>query len=75
VRADNGRFYAASGLPFVMGTTGGDREALLRDVRAAGVSAVIAPQMGKQARLAASVAASMLAQESSTARRCTNAAT
>ncbi len=56
MRADNGRFYAASGLPFVMGTTGGDREALLRDVRAAGVSAVIAPQMGKQARLAVSAA-------------------
>ncbi len=54
-RADNGRFYAASGLPFVMGTTGGDREALLRDARAAGVSAVVAPQMGKQARQAASV--------------------
>ena len=33
-----------------MGTTAGDREALLRDVEAAGVSAVIAPQMGKQAR-------------------------
>ena len=49
-RADNARFYGASGVPFVMGTTGGDREALMRDVDAAGVSAVIAPQMGKQAR-------------------------
>ena len=31
-----------------MGTTGGDREALLRDVAAAGTYAVIAPNMGKQ---------------------------
>ena len=38
----------ANGVPFVMGTTGGDREALLRDVHEAGASAVIAPQMGKQ---------------------------
>ena len=54
-RADNARFYGASGVPFVMGTTGGDREALMRDVEAAGVSAVIAPQMGKQARPACSM--------------------
>ena len=33
-----------------MGTTGGDREKLLMDVQAAGIRAVIAPQMGKQAR-------------------------
>ena len=38
----------ANGVPFVMGTTGGDREALLRDVAEASASAVIAPQMGKQ---------------------------
>lgn len=31
-----------------MGTTGGDRDALLADTRAAGAYAVIAPQMGKQ---------------------------
>lgn len=31
-----------------MGTTGGDREQLLNDVAAAGVYAVIAPNMGKQ---------------------------
>ena len=31
-----------------MGTTGGDREALLRDVEASGKYAVIAPNMGKQ---------------------------
>ena len=32
---DNARFYIGAGVPFVMGTTGGDREALLADVRAA----------------------------------------
>lgn len=31
-----------------MGTTGGDREKLLRDVEESGVYAVIAPNMGKQ---------------------------
>lgn len=31
-----------------MGTTGGDREQLINDVDAAGVYAVIAPNMGKQ---------------------------
>lgn len=45
---DNARFYIASGVPFVMGTTGGDREALAADVRASGAWAVVAPQMGKQ---------------------------
>jgi 4-hydroxy-tetrahydrodipicolinate reductase len=45
---DNARFYIDQGVPFVMGTTGGDRDALLADVRAAGAWAVIAPQMGKQ---------------------------
>lgn len=60
-RADNARFYGASGVPFVMGTTGGDREALMRDVEAAGVSAVIAPQMGKQARPAPCTAVGVLA--------------
>lgn len=45
---DNARFYCDNGLPFVMGTTGGDREALLRDVAASGCYAVIAPNMGKQ---------------------------
>lgn len=33
-----------------MGTTGGDREKLVEDVKAAGVYAVIAPNMGKQVR-------------------------
>lgn len=45
----NGRWYADSGIPFVMGTTGGDREQLLEDVSSANsISAVIAPNMGKQ---------------------------
>eukprot|EP00897_Mesotaenium_endlicherianum_P000576 jgi/Mesen1/10519/ME000083S10015 len=45
---DNAEFYCRRGVPFVMGTTGGDRSKLLDDVRAAGLYAVIAPQMGKQ---------------------------
>ncbi|KAL4545468.1 hypothetical protein Ndes2526B_g00137 [Nannochloris sp. 'desiccata'] len=44
----NAEFYCKNNLPFVMGTTGGDREALLRDVAASGNYAVIAPNMGKQ---------------------------
>lgn len=44
----NAEFYGSRGLPFVMGTTGGDREKLVEDVLKAGVYAVIAPQMGKQ---------------------------
>lgn len=45
---ENAKFYCDNNLPFVMGTTGGDREALLRDVEASGNWAVIAPNMGKQ---------------------------
>ena len=45
---DNARFYASNGVPFVMGTTGGDRDALVADATASGAYAVIAPQMGKQ---------------------------
>ena len=44
----NADFYCANGLPFVMGTTGGDREALMACVTASGISAVIAPNMAKQ---------------------------
>lgn len=40
--------YVKHNLPFVMGTTGGDRARLAREVTAAGLFAVIAPQMGKQ---------------------------
>jgi len=44
----NARFYAKNNIPFVMGTTGGDREQLVKDVEEAGLPAVIAPNMGKQ---------------------------
>jgi len=43
----NARWYVEQRLPFVMGTTGGDREELGRDV-GEGNFAVIAPNMGKQ---------------------------
>eukprot|EP00977_Amphora_coffeiformis_P023305 scaffold12976_cov197-Amphora_coffeaeformis.AAC.4 len=42
----NAVFYAANKLPFVMGTTGGDRDKLMKDVQ--GKFCVIAPNMGKQ---------------------------
>lgn len=42
----NARFYVEHRLPFVMGTTGGDRELLLQDAH--GHASVIAPNMGKQ---------------------------
>ena len=45
---ENAAFYCEKKLAFVMGTTGGDRERLAADVAAAGVSAVIAPNMAKQ---------------------------
>ena len=45
---DNARFYCESGLPFVMGTTGGDRRGLEETVKASSVAAVIAPNMAKQ---------------------------
>jgi len=45
---ENGEYYCSLGLPFVMGTTGGDRPKLMETVKDAGVYAVIAPQMGKQ---------------------------
>lgn len=44
----NAEFYVAQKLPFVMGTTGGDRTKLLDDVNSAGHFAVIAPNMAKQ---------------------------
>jgi len=46
--ADNAAFYGENQIPFVMGTTGGDREKLIEDTIASGTYAVIAPQMGKQ---------------------------
>ena len=48
LHADNASFYCHNQVPFVMGTTGGDRHKLLKDTEDAGVYAVIAPQMGKQ---------------------------
>jgi len=45
---DNSRFYIRQRIPFVMGTTGGDRQALENDVSEGRVPAVIAPNMAKQ---------------------------
>ena len=44
----NALFYIDNELPFVMGTTGGDREKLKNDVNKGAVPAVIAPNMTKQ---------------------------
>ncbi|KAM0876756.1 hypothetical protein ACQ4PT_035970 [Festuca glaucescens] len=44
----NAELYCKLGLPFVMGTTGGDRQLLNKTVQDANVYAVISPQMGKQ---------------------------
>ncbi len=44
----NADFYCRNGLSFVMGTTGGDREALEDTVKSSGNIAVIAPNMAKQ---------------------------
>ncbi|MBW2037607.1 MAG: dihydrodipicolinate reductase [Deltaproteobacteria bacterium] len=45
---DNASFYCENGLPFVMGTTGGDRKLLVDTVRGSENCAVIAPNMAKQ---------------------------
>jgi 4-hydroxy-tetrahydrodipicolinate reductase len=44
----NAEFYCRHGLPFVMGTTGGDRKKLEAAVAASSIAAVIAPNMAKQ---------------------------
>jgi 4-hydroxy-tetrahydrodipicolinate reductase len=44
----NARFYTRHDIPFVMGTTGGDRQALEACVSRARFPAVIAPNMAKQ---------------------------
>jgi len=44
----NAEFYCKHRLPFVMGTTGGDRQRLEVTVRSSSISAVIAPNMAKQ---------------------------
>ncbi len=45
---ENGYFYCRNNLPFVMGTTGGDRKSLEDRVKISDISAVIAPNMAKQ---------------------------
>eukprot|EP00559_Dactyliosolen_fragilissimus_P005390 CAMPEP_0184867592 /NCGR_PEP_ID=MMETSP0580-20130426/27209_1 /TAXON_ID=1118495 /ORGANISM="Dactyliosolen fragilissimus" /LENGTH=363 /DNA_ID=CAMNT_0027367979 /DNA_START=161 /DNA_END=1252 /DNA_ORIENTATION=+ len=44
----NAKFYAEQRIPFVMGTTGGDREQLMSDMKDMKAYAVIAPNMAKQ---------------------------
>ena len=44
----NAEFYCGCGLPFVMGTTGGDRIKLEKTVVSSSIAAVIAPNMAKQ---------------------------
>ncbi len=44
----NALFYINNNLPFVMGTTGGDREKLENDINNGAIPAVIAPNMVKQ---------------------------
>jgi 4-hydroxy-tetrahydrodipicolinate reductase len=44
----NARFYIHHHIPFVMGTTGGDRQKLETEVSQGNVPAVIAPNMAKQ---------------------------
>lgn len=46
--AGNAELYSKVGVPFVMGTTGGDRDLLHKTVEDAKIYAVISPQMGKQ---------------------------
>lgn len=45
---DNASFYCDNHLPFVMGTTGGDRQRLDETVKKSDIAAVIAPNMAKQ---------------------------
>ena len=44
----NAELYCKLGIPFVMGTTGGDRDALNKVVKETGLYALIAPNMCKQ---------------------------
>ena len=44
----NAEFYCQAGLPFVMGTTGGDRQKLEQTVTSSSIAAVVAPNMAKQ---------------------------
>ena len=45
---ENAQFYCKNAIPFVMGTTGGDREKLAQTIADSATSAVIAPNMAKQ---------------------------
>lgn len=44
----NAKLYNEAGVAFVMGTTGGDRDVLMKGTQESGVYAVIAANMGKQ---------------------------
>jgi 4-hydroxy-tetrahydrodipicolinate reductase len=44
----NAEYYAKHGLAYIMGTTGGDRDKLMKDTTDANLYAVIAPNMCKQ---------------------------
>ena len=44
----NAEFYIKHKIPFIMGTTGGDRDKLMEDVMNSNTYSVIAPNMGKQ---------------------------
>jgi 4-hydroxy-tetrahydrodipicolinate reductase len=44
----NAEFYCRHRLPFVMGTTGGDRQKLEDTIRSSRIAAVVAPNMAKQ---------------------------
>jgi len=44
----NAEFYCSHRLPFVMGTTGGDRRQLENTIRSSSTAAVVAPNMAKQ---------------------------
>lgn len=44
----NSEFYCRHDLPFVMGTTGGDRQRMMENVKRSEICAVIAPNMAKQ---------------------------
>ncbi|MCP3944260.1 MAG: dihydrodipicolinate reductase [Desulfobacteraceae bacterium] len=45
---ENARFYTKNNIPFVMGTTGGNREELEQTILLSSMPAVIAPNMAKQ---------------------------
>ena len=44
----NASFFCDNGMPFVMGTTGGDRQQLVDTVKGSDIAAVIAPNMATQ---------------------------